>query len=323
MSSSSDYFRAMFSHEMLENRQDFMEMKGITAKGFWPLVDFSYSGDLKLNLDNIHDVMNAATFLQMISAIDMCTQYLRDKLSFENAEELLKIAEIFSIPGLKEYYREYILKNFLQFALTDNFLKLDSKTLADYLSDDGLITTSESLLLHFVIKWYEYDIKGRYGCALEVFENVRYVVDGWPAIHFAMHSDPFTKNEHLKPILDFADDYMTNPEKRYLTNDHKTRVRSRTKTIIQFGGKMRHSFEMDDFDFPALMPEDSMGWHRNHFYNPTIKKWVPMGPAYILEKGLSHATITEINDNGMYMYMWLNYMNLINKIDVQQCTNNF
>ncbi|KAK3099577.1 hypothetical protein FSP39_006430, partial [Pinctada imbricata] len=299
MASSSDYFRAMFSHDMLENRQEFMEMKGITAKGFRPLMEFAYSGELKLNLDNIHDVMNAATFLQILPAIDMCTQYLRDKLSFDNAEELLKIAEVFSIPDLKTYYREYILKNFLQFALTDNFLKLDSHTLADYLSDDGLNTTSECLLLHFVIKWYEHDTKGRYSSAFEVFDKVRYVVDGWPAIHFAMHSDPFTNNETLKPILKFADDYMTNPETRYLINDHRSRVRSTTKTIIQFGGKMKHSFDMDDFDFPGLMPEDSCGWNKNHFYNPEMKKWVPAGPAQIMEYGLSHATLTEINDNAI------------------------
>ncbi|XP_061184544.1 kelch-like protein 26 [Saccostrea echinata] len=301
MASVSEYFRAMLEHDMLENQKGLLELKSLSVAGVEPLIKFSYSGTMTLNLGNIYEVMNAATFLQIMPAVDCCVQYLKNKLTFENAEELLRIADLYSIPQLKSYYRKYILSNFLEFGLTDQFLHLDSETLADYLSDDALNTTSECILLHLVMNWYNHDPENRKDSAFEVFEKIRYVVDGWPAVQYAIHCEPFKTIPALKDLIQFADSYLGNYEKRFTFDSHRTRMRGTKKSLIQIGGEIKFSYDYRDdaLDFPMLFRNDILGWHRNHYYDFDLKKWLPLGDAEIQAKLSSHAALTEVNGNAI------------------------
>ena len=79
MASCSDYFRAMFSHDMLESKSDQLELPAIQSSGFEPLLNYAYSGKLKLNLLNIGDVLATSSFLQVMFAIfrfEICVLFL-------------------------------------------------------------------------------------------------------------------------------------------------------------------------------------------------------------------------------------------------------
>ncbi len=65
LASCSDYFRAMFSHDMLESKASQLDLSAVPSQGFEPLLDFAYSGKLKLNLLNIGDVLATSSFLQV------------------------------------------------------------------------------------------------------------------------------------------------------------------------------------------------------------------------------------------------------------------
>ncbi|XP_069130320.1 kelch-like protein 26 isoform X2 [Argopecten irradians] len=303
LASCSDYFKAVFSHDMLESRQEYVELKGLTKKGVQPLIKYAYSGSVILTLDNIQDVICAATFLQMNSAVELCIEYLKKKMTFDNAEELLGIGEILSIPTLKVYYRQYILDNFIQFSETDSFLRLDAETLTDYLLDDQLRTTTELQLLKAALRWYEHDPKARESKAFDVFDKIRYVIDGWPAIEYAMKNEPFRSNKKCRDILKFCTEYMVNATKRYTYYDHRTRVRFETKTLVQFGGVTTFDLYEDN-----EMPDDygdRCGWERNHFYHKDLRHWFPLGCVRVME-AMSHLTCTEVNDSsilcGGYVY---------------------
>lgn len=217
MASASDYFKATFSHDMLESRQEFVDLKGLSRKGVQPLVKFSYTGKLSLSILNIEEVICAATFLQMVAAIDLCIDYLKRKLTFENSEALLSIADHLSIDSLKSYYRTYILDNFLAFSETDAFLKLDTDTLTDYLIDDKLRTPKEINLLKAALKWYEAQSSQVKKNCYSVFNGVRYCVDGWPVISFAGQNEPFkSDNSQYKDLLTYCENFMSNAETRYV-----------------------------------------------------------------------------------------------------------
>ena len=82
MASCSDYFRAMFSHDMLESKSDQLELPAIHSSGFEPLLNYAYSGKLKLNLLNIGDVLATSSFLQVTFAMfrfDLCHFWLQLK----------------------------------------------------------------------------------------------------------------------------------------------------------------------------------------------------------------------------------------------------
>lgn len=297
LASCSDYFQAMLSHDMMETRLDTTDLKGVSIKGIEPLIYYAYSGMLALTLENVHDVMCAATFLQIAKATELCISFLKEKMTFENAEDLLNIGEIFSIPTLKEYYRNYILKNFLQFVETDTFLNLDAQTLSDYLEDDALVTTSEAMLFHHCLRWYNHDKENREQHAFSVFEKVRMCCDGWPVLGFAHTTEPFISNPQCVELLKESEKYMSEATKRYINNSYRTRVRSTCKAVCQFGGLIR-GLEFDDpFEEMLNIPESELrGWDFNNYFHPDLKQWYPLGILGRWITRTSHQKVVEVND---------------------------
>ena len=58
MVACSDYFRAMLTGpgKMKESREDSVELKGVSAQGLKAVVDFAYTGKIKLSLQNLEEV---------------------------------------------------------------------------------------------------------------------------------------------------------------------------------------------------------------------------------------------------------------------------
>ena len=72
LAGSSKYFHAMFTGGLAESHQDVIELHGITATGLEACLDCIYSGDLKLDLNTIQDVLGAANHLQVYTYIFIC-----------------------------------------------------------------------------------------------------------------------------------------------------------------------------------------------------------------------------------------------------------
>lgn len=60
LSEASDYFSAMFSHNMLEKEQDVIELREISAGGFSVILDYFYHGHVTIDHGNIEDVLEVS-----------------------------------------------------------------------------------------------------------------------------------------------------------------------------------------------------------------------------------------------------------------------
>ncbi|XP_078617261.1 uncharacterized protein LOC144885250 [Branchiostoma floridae x Branchiostoma japonicum] len=74
LAACSAYFRGLFTDPKREKDISMVEMHGVSVTGFKSLLDFMYSSSLTLNAQNIYDVHNAATFLGMQEAAQVCMQ---------------------------------------------------------------------------------------------------------------------------------------------------------------------------------------------------------------------------------------------------------
>jgi len=61
----SDYFRAMLTGDMRESRESCVTLQGITSFGLQAVIEFIYSGSLKISLDNVEEILAAASHLQV------------------------------------------------------------------------------------------------------------------------------------------------------------------------------------------------------------------------------------------------------------------
>lgn len=144
----------MFSGAMAESKQDVIDLKGVTADGLHHIIDFIYSGEIALTLLNLTEVINTASHLQVMAALDLCSSYIKSLMTFENAHDFLPIANTYSLDQVLKHWNELILISFFDFTKTKHFLELDASDVIEYISDDKLRTSSESKLFEALDVWF-------------------------------------------------------------------------------------------------------------------------------------------------------------------------
>lgn len=122
--SASDYFLAMFNSGMQETRATSIKLKGVSSNGLKEVIDFIYSGDLKLSHHNINDILRAVSHLQVKYALKLCEEYLIEETTCDNCIDMLNIAELFSICNVKNEVNRYVLRNFEKLIQNDQFKRL-------------------------------------------------------------------------------------------------------------------------------------------------------------------------------------------------------
>jgi len=61
----SDYFRAMLMGDMRESRESSVTLQDLTSFGLQAVIEFMYSGSLKISLDNVEEILAASSHLQV------------------------------------------------------------------------------------------------------------------------------------------------------------------------------------------------------------------------------------------------------------------
>jgi hypothetical protein len=63
LAEASDYFAAMFSHDMVEKEKDVIEIQGISPGGFTVILDYFYHGHVTMDHNNIEDVLEVRALI--------------------------------------------------------------------------------------------------------------------------------------------------------------------------------------------------------------------------------------------------------------------
>ena len=65
LAASCEYFCAMFSHQMAEEKKDEVELKGFTYKAISTIVDFIYTGVSGIEVETVQEILVASSILQV------------------------------------------------------------------------------------------------------------------------------------------------------------------------------------------------------------------------------------------------------------------
>lgn len=154
LAACSDYFRAMFTGNMLEARQNEIILSGVTAEGFQILLDYAYTSLLPLNLANVQNVLAAASHLQMLEVVHTCSNYLQSQIDIDNCVDLATIAEIYSLSQLKIKAYKFMSSHLMEFSRTSEFYRLSPQQLENLLTYEFPVDCSEEDVLRIVLKWF-------------------------------------------------------------------------------------------------------------------------------------------------------------------------
>lgn len=69
----------MFQNEYSEYSKKEIEMKEIDAIALENLINFAYSGSIRINTSNCQSIMIGASFLQLVKVCDACAMFLKKK----------------------------------------------------------------------------------------------------------------------------------------------------------------------------------------------------------------------------------------------------
>ncbi|KAK6011226.1 BTB/POZ domain protein, partial [Ostertagia ostertagi] len=145
----SNYFKAMFTSDMVESRKQEIEMVDMKASTLESLVNFCYSGTIKISASNVLSVLPAACQLQLNEipgqavVIDQCCEFLKNELTTSNCLGIRAFADTYACPKLFQCANKYILNNFQDVVNTEEFHQLPVKQIVELISSDELVVITE------------------------------------------------------------------------------------------------------------------------------------------------------------------------------------
>ena len=126
LASCSNYFRAMFTNQMAESRKrnsdycssvnhflfsEEIQMIDIDESILRNLVDFCYTGSIKIDEESVHQLLPAACLLQMQEVEDFCCRFLKDQLDVTNCLGVRNFAESHACKDLFKESDKFMRKN--------------------------------------------------------------------------------------------------------------------------------------------------------------------------------------------------------------------
>ncbi|XP_057318274.1 speckle-type POZ protein-like [Microplitis mediator] len=121
----SPVLAAMFSHEMIEKKQNKVSITDITPEIFEKVLEYIYTDEV-IGLDEIADeLLEAAEKYQLQSLKETCQESLSATLNLENAFKLMTLADLYNANHLLEFTTDFLIANMKCVINTQDFKQLE------------------------------------------------------------------------------------------------------------------------------------------------------------------------------------------------------
>ncbi|XP_039262688.1 kelch-like protein 9 [Styela clava] len=242
LASASDYFRAMFTSEMRERVAGSVELHGVTATGLEKVLEFIYSGNIVLSLDNIQDILAAASHLQVMPVLDFCKEFLMGEVTLDNCLDIGHIANAYNLEAVDSYVNSFMLQHFNQ---VFDFNKLPIERFTFLLSSNSLKDCSELNLFNAAKRWLKYDLENRAQYAARIMEHIRFpLIAPNDLITHVQSVDFMRNNKDCMALLLEASTYRMVPYMQPILQSNRTSIRSDATHLVTLGGVLRHQLDV-------------------------------------------------------------------------------
>lgn len=217
----------MLRSGMQETRQELIILHEISARALKTIIDFIYTGELRLSLDSIDDILRAISLLQVQLAPKLCEEYLIEETTLDNCIDIFNLADVFSLHAVKEAVNKFILRNFLKLTHADNLRKFSADQMSYFLQSNKLRIYPEINVFTTVCKWIAINEPERLPHAGRLMRHVRFhtmkpeeFIDQVAKTEF-MKSDPA-----CNAYLIEAYEYFALPNRQYSSASERSHIRN-------------------------------------------------------------------------------------------------
>ncbi|XP_006825879.1 kelch-like protein 38 [Saccoglossus kowalevskii] len=173
LAATSAYFKAMFSSKMRETYEGTVSLEGLHPSIMKILVNFTYTGKLTINCENVQEILRTACYLQHQSAMAACTEFVKDELHPSNCLGILQFAITVGCQQLCETAMAYSLHHFVDLQKFEEFKETTFQIICQLIDDDDLNVPKEEDVYTAVMMWIEYDSENRQYFLSELLKRIR------------------------------------------------------------------------------------------------------------------------------------------------------
>uniref|UniRef100_A0A182G0F0 Kelch-like protein diablo n=1 Tax=Anopheles albimanus TaxID=7167 RepID=A0A182G0F0_ANOAL len=279
LASTIPYFYAMFTHNMAESRIKEITMKEIEPLALEALINFAYSGVVKIDTQNVQSLMVGASFLQLNEVRDACAKFLKRKFHPQNVLGIRQFADTLSCSKLIVSADRYIHQHFSKVASGDEFLALSCDELIEVIGRDELNVKSEECIFAACMRWVKHAQDKRAVHLPLILSNIRLPLLSPQFLADSVATEELIKTSHkCRDLLDEARDFHLMPERRALVATARTRPRCFdfvVGLIFAVGGLTKNGESVSTVEI----------------YNPTTKEW-SMGEAMTMLRSRVGVAVT-------------------------------
>ncbi|XP_078666789.1 kelch repeat and BTB domain-containing protein 8-like isoform X1 [Branchiostoma floridae x Branchiostoma belcheri] len=238
LSAASPYFRAMFTSDMAESRQQTVVLKGLDAAMFGEILSYIYSGTLHVSLDRVQHLYQAADLLQLDYVRDTCSSYMAMNVERSTCVELYKFADAFAVDIVLNRCLQCICRHFAKVSISEEFCSLSVDQLTEIISHDELDVKEETRVWEAVVRWVQHSREDRLQHLPSILPHIRF--------NLLTSGDTAAILEHPLVREDPGISEVIRNEVQMETSSQKTRVGMDTQEMaLLFGSSKREMLCMN------------------------------------------------------------------------------
>ena len=173
LSAASPFFCKLLESDMKENREGIIRFEEISGCVMEDVLEFIYTGTVEVTQENAKELIAAGNYLMIPSLKTVSGRFLEDEMTDSNCISTFYFAEKYDCVELIRDSREFIHKNFAFVGEMDEFLSLEAKEVAVWISSDEIAVEAEADVFKIILKWVEHSKSERKAAFEELFRHVR------------------------------------------------------------------------------------------------------------------------------------------------------
>lgn len=174
LAAASPYFKSMFTGGLNESAQERVLIRGVDSESMSVIIDYCYTGRVTITESNVQRLYAAANMLQLEYIRKACSGFMTRRLDHSNCVGMLKFADTYDNPELKENAQAFIARNFKQVCSGEELCELNSDQFKELLSLDTLDVDCEETVCSAAVRWLEVNTPVNEEDALQVLKCVRW-----------------------------------------------------------------------------------------------------------------------------------------------------